>query len=680
MSENVRLVINGKEITAKAGDTILNAAAQNGIEIPNLCYLKELSPYGACGVCLVEQEGVAKLLRACSAVVSDGAIIRTDSERVMKARRLALELLMGDHDADCKAPCTLNCPAGTNCQKYIAETANGDYAAATRTVKEKVPLPASIGRVCPHPCESACRRKNVENAVSIAFLKAFAADRAMAEGAVTDAEKQPPTGKTAGIIGAGPAGLTAAYRLALAGHCVTVYDKMEKAGGMLRYGIPEYRLPKAVLDAEINAIFNLGIEFRGGCEVGKDITFDEIRSKHDAVLVANGAWKSSSMRCKGEELDGVFGGIDFLREVALGKTPQIGKKCAVVGGGNTAMDACRTAVRLGAENVYIIYRRTENEMPAEKIEIKEAKEEGVVFKILSTPIEAAGENGHVKGIVLQKMRLGEPDEGGRRAPVPIEGETEFIEVDSVIAAIGQRNDSFGFEELPVTNRGTIAADPRTFATELDGVFAAGDTANGGASVAIDAIAEANKAAAAMDAYLNGVALHFVDPVLSERTVTPEMFDDVEKENRAEMKCRAPQERKNNFDEVTLGFSEEQARREASRCLDCGCHAYGECKLVNYAADYNADCRKFTGEYHHGFKERRLPGIERNQNKCILCNACVRICDAEGKSLLGLVGRGFDTVIRPEFNSPNAVAGCADCRKCVKVCPTGALRIVDGETR
>lgn len=676
MSDTVKLIIDGKEITAERGETILNAAAKNGIEIPNLCYLKELSPYGACGVCLVEQEGVPKLLRACSAVVSENAVIKTKSERCVKARSLALELLMGDHDADCKAPCTLNCPAGTNCQKYVAEIAAGDFSGATRTVKEKVPLPASIGRVCPHPCESACRRNHVEQPLSIAFLKAFAADKAMADGADTNGEKHASTGKSVGIIGAGPAGLSAAYRLSLCGHSVTVYDKNEKAGGMLRYGIPEYRLPKAVLDAEINNIFGLGVEFKPNTCIGKDIMFDDIRARHDAVLVANGAWKSSSLRCRGEDFKGVFGGIDFLYDVAVGKKPDIGRRCAVVGGGNTAMDACRTAVRLGAEEVYIIYRRTRNEMPAEDIEIKEAEEEGVIFKFLTNPIEIIGENGRVKSVVLQKMRLGEPDERGRRSPVPIEGETEELDVDSIIAAIGQRNDPVGFDSVPTTSRGTIEADPNSFATSLEGVFAAGDSTNNGASVAIAAIAEANKAAKYIDAYLSGVEISFIKPVLSERRVTEKCFENIEKESRAVMPQRSPEERKHDFKEINLGFSTEEAVREAKRCLDCGCHAYGECRLIKYADEYHIDCKKYTGEYHPGFKERRLVSVERNQNKCILCNACVRICEKDGKGILGLVGRGFETVIRPEFNSPDSISRCAECRRCAEVCPTGALRIID----
>ncbi|MBQ3537923.1 MAG: FAD-dependent oxidoreductase, partial [Clostridia bacterium] len=459
---DIILTIDGKKITAAEGDTILLAAEKNGIEIPNLCYLKEMSPYGACGMCVVEMEGSPKLLRACSQKVSEGLVINTMGERALKARKIALELIMGDHKGDCIGPCSLNCPAHTDCQKYVKEIAEGDNEAAVRTIKEVISLPASIGRVCPHPCETACRRQYVEEPISIAYLKAFAADEVLKSGNHVLPEIKKPSGKSVGIIGGGPAGLSAAYKLAQEGHKVTIYDKMPKMGGMLRYGIPEYRLPKAVLDAEIEEIKSLGVEMINGCTLGKDITLSEIREKHDAVLVANGAWKSSSIRCPGEDLDGVFGGIDFLRAASLGENPEIGKKTAIVGGGNTAMDACRTAVRLGAEEVSIIYRRTRDEMPAEDVEIEEAMEEGVIFRFLTNPAEIIGENGKVKAVKLQVMKLGEPDEKGRRSPVPVEGEFITLELDSIIIAAGQKNDSFGFEELETTKRGTILADERTY--------------------------------------------------------------------------------------------------------------------------------------------------------------------------------------------------------------------------
>ncbi len=675
MSDTINLIIDGKEIIAEKGDTILLAAEKNGIEIPNLCYLKEMSPYGACGMCVVEMEGSPKLLRACSAKVSEGMVINTMGERALKARKIALELIMGDHKGDCLGPCTLNCPAHTDCQKYVREIGEGDYKAAVKTIKEVISLPASIGRVCPHPCETACRRQYVEEPVSIAYLKAFAADAVLKSGEHILPEIASSSGKTVGIIGGGPAGLSAAFKLIQNGHKVTVYDKMPKMGGMLRYGIPEYRLPKAVLDSEIEEIRSLGVEMINNCTLGKDITLSEIREKHDAVLIANGAWKSSSVRCPGEDLDGVFGGIDFLRAAALGEKPAIGKKTAIVGGGNTAMDACRTAVRLGAEEVSIIYRRTRNEMPAEDIEIEEAMEEGVVFRFLTNPAEIIGENGRVTAVKLQVMKLGEPDEKGRRSPVAVEGEFITLELDSIIIAAGQKNDPFGFEELETTKRGTILADERTYATSLEGVFAAGDTTNDGASIAIKAIAEANEAAKYIDAYLDGIEIPYKKPVLSEIDITDDMFTEYEKHPRIRMPQRAPEDRRNDFTEINLGFTEEKAIEEAKRCLSCGCHDYGHCKLIKYADEYCTDCRKFSGEFHKGFKENKLEVILRDQNKCILCGLCVRVCeDIAHQGILGLVGRGFDTIISPEFRNVDIKAICKDCTKCAQACPTGALKI------
>ena len=676
MSETVKLIIDGKEITASSEDTILLAAEKNGIEIPNLCYLKEMSPYGACGMCVVEAEGSPKLLRACSAKVAEGMVINTMGERALKARKIALELIMGDHKGDCIGPCKLNCPAHTDCQKYVKEISDGDYEGAVRTIKDIIPLPASIGRVCPHPCETACRRQFVEEPISIAYLKAFAADEVLKSGKHIIPEKKASTGKTVAIIGGGPAGLSAAVKLAENGHSVTVYDKMPQMGGMLRYGIPEYRLPKKVLDAEIAEIEMLGVKMLNNITIGKDITLSEIRGKYDAVLIANGAWKSSSIRCPGEDLEGVFGGIDFLRAVALGESPAIGKKTAIVGGGNTAMDACRTAVRLGAEEVSIIYRRTRDEMPAEDIEIEEAMEEGVNFRFLTNPAEIIGKDGKVCAVKLQVMKLGEPDEKGRRSPVPVEGEFITLELDSIIIAAGQKNDPAGFEDIATTKWGTISADEITYATSLLGVFAAGDTTNSGASIAIKAIAEANEAAKFIDAYLEGIEIPYKKAVISEIDPTEDMFTEYEKYPRIRMPQRAPEDRRNDFTEINLGLTPEEAKAEAKRCLSCGCHDYGHCKLIKYADSYCTDCKRLKGEYHEGFKETRLEVIARDQHKCILCGLCVRTCEEIAKKgILGLVGRGFDTVIRPEFRNTDIASICASCKKCAQVCPTGALRIL-----
>ena len=258
-------------------------------------------------------------------------------------------------------------------------------------------------------------------------------------------------------------------------------------GGMLRYGIPEYRLPKRVLDEEIDEIASLGVEMKNNFRIGVDATFEEFKSHYDAVVVAIGAWSSMPIGCPGEDLEGVLGGIDFLQRVALGERPEIGDKVAIVGGGNTAMDACRTAVRLGAKEVYVVYRRTEAEMPAEQLEIDEAREEGVIYKFLTNPAEIVGENGKVKEMKLQIMELGEPDESGRRRPVPVEGKFETLPVTCVISAIGQKANVAGFEGIELNRKGIIAADETSYRTSVEGVFAVGDATNQGASIAIEAI-------------------------------------------------------------------------------------------------------------------------------------------------------------------------------------------------
>ena len=674
--EMIKLTINGREVTGRKGDTILTIAAQNGIEIPNLCYNKNLKIYGSCGLCVVEAEKSPKLLRACATVATEGMVIWTHSERAQQARKIALELLMSDHEGDCKGPCHLNCPARTDIQAYVKAIANGDDKKAVEIIKDKISLPASIGRVCPHPCEEDCRRQFVEQPLSIAYLKAFAADNDMKSADPFKPAIAAATGKKVAIIGGGPAGLNAAYQLAVKGHAVTVFDMMPEMGGMLRYGIPEYRLPKAVLAAEVKQIEALGVAMKNNVKVGTDVTLESLRAEYDAVLVAVGAWKSTGIGCEGDKLEGVLGGIDMLREVNLGGRPDLGKNVAVVGGGNVAMDACRTAVRLGAENVYVIYRRTRAEAPAEDLEIEEALEEGVDFKWLTNPAEIIGENGKVTQIKLQVMELGEPDASGRRSPVPVEGKFEVLDVDTVISAIGQRCALEGFEALELTRKGTIVADEAVCTTNLEGVFAAGDATNRGPSIAVRAIGEANDAAAAIDAYLQGKALIKSEPFYSKRKAEDIDFSKFEKKARAEMSCKDPAYRKGNFDAVINGFTEEQARNEAKRCLECGCHDFDDCRLIRYANQQEVHPERFEGAKHDCFKEQRLVSIERDQGKCILCNLCVRTCrENVGKGLLGLVGRGFVTVVKPEFMDPAAVADCVNCHKCADLCPTGALKII-----
>ena len=372
----------------------------------------------------------------------------------------------------------------------------------------------------------------------------------------------------------------------------------------------------------------------------------------------------------------MIGGIDFLRKVVRNEEIGMGEKVAIVGGGNTAMDACRTAVRLGAKEVYNIYRRTKDEMPADMVEIEEAEEEGVIFKNLTNPIEVVkDENGHVKGVILQVMELGEPDASGRRKPIPVEGKTETLAIDTMILAIGQAVDASIFD-CDKTRKNAIAYDPETFMTSMPGVFAGGDCGNDKISIAVEAIADARKASDVIDAYLAGEEVKYEKPYVVERDdITEKTFEDRERLCRQTLPQLSPEERKDNFSEVIpCAFTEEQAMAEASRCLECGCHDYFECKLIDFANQYDVKPERFAGDKNTIEFEDDHPFIVRDPNKCILCGLCVRVCDeVVGVGALGLVHRGFDTVVKPNMEKPLAESGCISCGQCVSVCPTGALQ-------
>ena len=666
------ITINGKQLAFLPGETVLAAAKRAGELIPTLCHDGRLSPYASCGVCIVEVEGSPRLVRACSTIIAAGQSILTDSPRALATRKSALALLLSDHRGDCRPPCMETCPAKVDCQGYVGLLANGEYREALMLIKERLPLPASIGRVCPHPCETACRRKLVEEPISIAQLKSHIADQDLHNGAYVP-EVASDSGKRVAVVGGGPGGLTAAFFLRRQGHAVDVLDMMPEMGGMLRYGIPEYRLPKKVLADEIAVMSRMGIQMKSQVRLGKDFTLERLVADYDAVMLAIGAWKSTPMRIPGEDLQGVEGGIDFLRRAHFEQIDLTGKKVAVVGGGNTAMDACRTAVRLNAVAVCNIYRRTKAEMPADAIELEEAEEEGVIFNYLVNPLEIVGENGTAKRIRLQKMRLGDPDASGRRSPVPIEGDVETVDADLVLMAIGQQNDNTGLEALAFTKWATIAADESTFRTNIEKVFAIGDATNKGADIAITAIGEARMAAEVIDSFLAGAIIPYREPVLVTREDISEAdFADKEKLPRVRMRHRSAIERKKCFSEINFGYSAQEARQEAGRCLECGCLDYFECKLVEYANRYKVK-PVYAGETRSYAVSDEHPYIVRNMEKCILCGLCVRVCEeVVGVAALGLTDRGFRTVVVPEMRRPLRETGCISCGMCVALCPTGAL--------
>lgn len=684
-----RIAINNQEIEVTDGATVLEVVREKGLaDIPTLCYNEQLEPYTSCFLCVVEIEGARGLKPACATIVNDGMKIETDNRRVHESRKMNLELLLSNHRADCHPPCRLACPANVDIQGYIAMASRGLYLEGQKLMKESNPFPMVCGRICARPCERQCRRNYVDEPVDIKNIKRFMADRDLYSGEMYIPEAGKDTDKRVAIVGSGPAGLTAAYYLRLKGHACTVFEMMPEPGGMMRYGIPEYRLPKKDLAKEIGAILSMGVELQCNSKLGRDITLEQLKTDYDAVFLGTGAWAGSTMNIPGEDLEGVKQGIDFLRKVNEGEAVILtGRRVFIVGGGNTAIDAARTALRLGAASVSMIYRRTEAEMPADPEEIDDAKDEGIEVRILNNPVEYRGEDGVITAVRLIRMELGEPDASGRRRPVPVEGSEYEEPVDLVIEAIGQKVRAEELQDVEITRWGTIAADNSLFTTSMEGVFAGGDCVMG-PDIVIGAVSHGRRAAHGIDVYLRGEIpkpedrLGFYIRKEDFGLISPDEFAEREKRPRRHVRKEEPGERIHSFTEVEKGFTEEEFLEEASRCMECGCQDIYECGLKKYSKEYGADTGNlFIGELRERKYETENRFIQIETEKCINCGQCVRICkEVQKQSVFAIDRRGYQATVVPYAYRALDDTNCITCGLCVSVCPVGAIheRIPDGK--
>lgn len=528
-------------------------------------------------------------------------------------------------------PCKSACPILTNVQEYVQLIAERRFPEAFATIRSLNPLPSVCGRICTHPCETACKRGQIDEPIAIAALKRFAGDGPWAARYTVGVPRQ-STGHKIAVVGSGPAGLSAAHDLALLGHYVTIFEALPVLGGMLRVGVPAYRLPKDVLDEEVQAILALGVETKTGIQIGKDVKLPELFEQgYEALFVAIGAHEDRKLGIAGEdELEGIVSAVSFLNAVNQCRDLQVGNTVAVIGGGNTAIDSARSLVRLGAESVHVVYRRSMEEMPAAREEVEEAIHEGVQVAFLTSPVEILGKGGKVSSLKCMKNELGEPDAGGRRSPMPVPGSEFAIDVDMVVAAIGQTpHSSLLARDIGFTEKGKVIhlTDVETLATTRSGIFAGGDAVTGPATV-IKAIAAGKRAAVCIDAYLNGESPPSI--VASEAAPTEKLPQNVVERTKNFLRHEAISfpigDRVKSFDEVKSVLTEDLAVGEALRCLHC------------------------------------TLGATVDTEKCISCLNCVQACPVGAPATTKM---GEITIDR---------FSCQACGVCVLECPVQAIDI------
>jgi len=562
----------------------------------------------------------------------------SDAEEVFQSHIETHNCATGDCVRLAPAPCQMTCPAGIDVPTYVSLIGEGRDAEAIEVIRRDNPFPWVCGLVCTRPCEFMCVRGRIDKPVSIKFLKAFAAERALSWGQYKNPPKEPDKGQSVCIVGAGPGGMSAAYYLALKGYRVKVLEAQPSAGGMILLGIPRYRLPREVIDREVAMLQELGVEFAFNTRLGRDVSMEDLRAEgYEAFLMAIGAHKAYRLGIPGEDdFPQVLDAIGFLRAVALGQRTVPGRKVIVIGGGNVAIDAARTSLRLGAESVILAYRRTRHEMPADEEEVEQAEEEGVEMRFLTIPEAIIGEAGRLEGLRCLRAELVAQEGSSRMRPVPVKGSEYIIDADAVISAIGQQVDTEGVDQLEGlgwTRRSTIDTNMVSMETAIPGVFAVGDAVTGPATV-IEAIGAGKRAAEGIDRYLSGIPQPKMPPVPVRRGRIPCKDLSANQKmtaKRPEMPLLNIDRRRTTFQQVELGYDEKDVREEAGRCLRC--------------------------------------------DICLRCGKCVEICrDKMGVNALEMGYFDFDHPVETDFRV--TAERCILCGACAANCPTGAMQIED----
>ncbi len=687
--KNINCIIDNIPVVIPEGTTILEAAEKNDIFIPTLCHTDKLHTGSYCYMCVVEIEGESELAPACSTLITNGMIITTDTEKVKTARRTCIELLLSDHRGDCLGPCVNACPAGIDIPGFIKNIACGNVRTAIDLIFSKMPFAGSLGRICNRPCEDACRRQLVDTPIAICHLKRYAFDKTLMSNNGHQISKSPDTGKRIAIIGTGPCGLSAAYFLLKKGHRCVLFEKNKYPGGMLRYGIPSFRLPQQVLNREISLIEKLGAEIHCDTTLGTHFNLYDLELHYDAVFIALGAAKPLKLNIPNETANGIFSAIAFLRDYRNGKVADIGSDVIIIGGGGVAIDAARVARRNGAPVVNIYCLETKDEMPAPIHELEAAINEGILINNRIGIDQIIVNNGKIKGI-LTKRCLSIFDKFGNFNPQYLDTDLTEIRCDTLIIAAGQQPELTCLEDtydilMRITEQPMgssfrrFLVNKQSMQTPIKKIFAGGDCVTGTAT-AVEAVAAGRKAAVAIDQFLNGIKVTgekqtYMHSMGDLNEISEKAFLSYVHSERVKMPENSLEKRLSSFNEVETGLTDKKAQEEACRCIDCGCKSTTECKLRCYATLYNADANKYQGKCHEYNRIDASSQIFYDSHRCIQCHICINIAKSiHGLPLMEIIGRGFSTRLIPIQEQFKGMLPINTLINIINHCPTGALSL------